>query len=67
MAANSALLNVCISACDLISTCVIVWVRGFTVDAPIVRFPDLFDSSIYMKLSGSHAAWNGLIECLMGF
>ena len=36
MAASSALLMVCLSGCDFISMCVVVWVLGLTMDAPII-------------------------------
>ena len=61
LAANSAMLIVCLSGCDLISMCVVVCVSGLTMDAPNVGFPDFWDPSMYMKLSGSHAAeWSEL-------
>ena len=34
MAASSARFMVCLSGCDLISICVVVWVLGLTMDAP---------------------------------
>ncbi len=39
LAANSALLIVCRSGCDLMSMCVMMFVLGFTTPAPSVRFP----------------------------
>jgi hypothetical protein len=59
MAANSALLIVCLSSCDLLSMWVLACVFGLTMDAPNVGFPVLGDPSVYMKLSGFHAARNG--------
>ncbi len=38
MAASYALLIVCLSGCDLMSMCVIVFVLGFTTPAPSVGF-----------------------------
>ena len=46
MAANSALLIVCLSGCDLISMRVIVFVLGFTTPAPSVGFPLTSESSV---------------------
>ena len=34
MAASSARFMVCLSGCDFISICVVVWVLGLTMDAP---------------------------------
>jgi hypothetical protein len=34
MAASSARFMVCLSSCDFISICVVVWVLGLTMDAP---------------------------------
>ncbi len=59
MAASSALLIVCLSGCDLISMCVVVCVCGLTIDAPSLGFPVFWDPSVYIKLSGFHAARNG--------
>jgi len=39
MAANSALLIVCRSGCDLFSLCVIVYTAGFRIDAPCIGLP----------------------------
>ena len=39
MSASSARLIVCLSGCDLISICVVVWVFGLTMDAPKVGLP----------------------------
>ena len=60
MAANSAMLIVGLSGCDLISMCVVVCVCELTIDAPSLGFPVFWDPSVYMKLSGFHAARNGL-------
>jgi len=38
IAASSDLLIACLSVCDLISMCVVVCVRRFTMDAPSVEF-----------------------------
>ena len=46
MAASSALLMVCRSSCDLISMCVVMPVRGFTIAAPSVGFPDFCEPSV---------------------
>ena len=46
MAASSALLMVCRSSCDLISMCVVMPVRGFTIAAPSVGFPDFCEPSM---------------------
>ena len=62
MAANSALLIVSLSGCDLISVCVVFWVAGLTTDAPKVGFPDFCDPSVHIKSCGFHAAWKGLID-----
>jgi len=62
MAANSARLIVCLSGCDLTSTCVIVRLLGFPIDAPCVGLPDFYPS-VYMNLLGFHAAW----KCRMGY
>ncbi len=66
MAANSALLIVCLSGWDLIPMWVVVCVCGLTMDAPSVGFPAFFDPSMYMKMSGFHAAWTGLSESVLG-
>ncbi len=58
MAASSARLIVCLSGCDLVSMCVVVCVRGFTIAAPNVGLPVFCDPSVYMKALGSHAAMN---------
>ena len=60
MAASSAMLMMCLSGCDLISMCVVVCVCGLTIDAPSLGFPFFGDPSVYIKLSGFHAARNGL-------
>ena len=39
MAARSAMLMVCLSGCDFISKCVVVWVLGLTMDAPRIGLP----------------------------
>ena len=39
MAASSARFMVCLSGCDFISICVMVWVLGLTMDAPRVGLP----------------------------
>jgi hypothetical protein len=67
MVASSAPLIVCLSGCDLISIWVVVWVRGFTTDAPRVGFPVICDPSVYTKIYGFHVAWKGLIEGFVGF
>ena len=54
MVANSALLIVCLSGCDLMSMCVMVFVLGFTTPAPSVGFPFTCEPFVYMKSSGFH-------------
>ena len=39
MAASSARFMVCLSSCDFISICVVVWVLRLTMDAPRVGLP----------------------------
>ena len=56
MAANSALLIVSLSGCDLISMWVVVCVCGLTMDAPNEGFPVFWEPSVYMKLFGFHVA-----------
>ena len=46
MVANSALLIMCLSGCDLMSMCVMEFVLGFTTPAPSVGFPLTCDSSV---------------------
>jgi hypothetical protein len=67
MDANSDLLIVCLSGCDLISICVVFWVLGFTTDAPRVGFPAFCDPSVYIKSCGFHAAWKGSYRLFLGF
>jgi len=67
MAANSALLIVCLSGCVLISIWVVVCLCGFTMDDPNAGFPDFCHPFVYMKPSGFHYAWNGLIEIFWGW
>ena len=58
---SSALLIVCLSGCDLTSMFVVIFVEGLTIDAPSVGFPLFWEPSVYMKLFGIQAAWNGLM------
>ena len=67
LAANSALLMVCLSGCDLISMWVVVCVCGLTTYVSNVGFPVFWDPSVYMKLSGFHAARNGLSVIFGGY
>ena len=46
MAANSALLIVCRSGCDLMSMCVVEFVLGFTTPDPNVGFPLACEPSV---------------------
>ncbi len=46
MAAISAQLMVCLSDCDFISICVVVWVLGLTMDAPRMGLPVTRDPSV---------------------
>ena len=46
MAANSALLIVCLSGCDLMSMCVMEFVLGLTTPAPSVGFPLTCEPSV---------------------
>ena len=39
MAASFALFMVCLSGCDFISICVVVWVLGLTMDALMMGLP----------------------------
>ena len=39
MAASSARFMVCLSGCDFISICVVVWVLGLTMGAPRMGLP----------------------------
>ncbi len=66
-ATSSTLLIMCLFGCQLISTSVVVWMCGFTIDTSNVGFSDLCDPSLYMKLLRFHVAWKGLIESLLGF
>jgi len=47
MAADSALLTVCLSGCNLISTWVVVFVCGLTIDALNVGFPVFLSVCVY--------------------
>ena len=46
MAASSARFMVCFSGCDFISICVVVWVLGLTMDAPMMRLPVTREPSV---------------------
>ena len=46
IAASSARFMVCLSGCDFISICVVVWVLGFTMDAPRMKFPATREPSV---------------------
>jgi hypothetical protein len=46
MAASSARFMVCLSSCDFISIFVVVWVLGFTMDAPRVGLPVTREPSV---------------------
>jgi hypothetical protein len=62
MAASSARLKVCRSSWDLMSMCVVVCVRGFTIAAPGMGLPTFCDPYVYMKALGFHDAtmwWTG--------
>ena len=59
MAANSALLMVCLFGCDFISIWVMVWVLGLTMDAPRVGLPVTSEPSVYMYSLGFQAAQYG--------
>ena len=39
MAASSARFMACLSDCDFMSICVVVWVLGLTIDAPRMELP----------------------------
>jgi len=61
MAVSYTQLIVRLSDCDLISMRVVIYVKGFTMDAPSVRF--LFSyPSVHTKLYWIHATWT----CFMG-
>ena len=46
MAASFARFMVCLSGCDFISICVVVWVLGLTMDAPMMGLPLTWDPSV---------------------
>ncbi len=46
MAASSAQFMVCLSGCDFTSICVVVFVFGFTIDAPRVGLPVTREPSV---------------------
>jgi len=46
MAASSARYMVCLSGCDFISICVVVWVFGLTMDAPRMKLPVTREPSV---------------------
>ena len=46
MAASSARFMVCLSGCDYISICVVVWFRGLTMDAPRIGLPVTREPSV---------------------
>ena len=46
MAASSTMLMVCLSGCDFISMCVMVWVLGLTMDAPRIGLPVTREPSV---------------------
>ncbi len=46
MAASSAWIMICLSGCDFISICVVVWVQGLTMDAPRVGLPVTREPSV---------------------
>ncbi len=56
MAASSARLIVFLSGWDLMSMCVVVCAREFTIAAPRMWLPVFWDPFVYMKALGSHAA-----------
>ena len=62
---SSTLFIVCLSGCDLTSTCVVVCVEGLTMDVPSVGFPVFWEPSVYMYLFGFHAAWDGMTGYLV--
>ena len=61
MAASSAMLIVCLSGCDLMSMCVMVFVLGFPTPAPSVGFPFTCEPSVYMKSRGFHLRLCGVV------
>lgn len=71
MAASLALLIVCLSGCDLISVCVMVFVRGLTTPAPRVGLPLICEPSVHTKSWGFHFRLWGLVcsmfVCVCGF
>ena len=46
MASSSARCMVCLSGCDLISICVVVWVLGSTMEAPRMELPVTREPSV---------------------
>ena len=55
MAASSARFMVCLSGCDFISICVVVWVLGLTMDVPrvglsICSYLSIYLGCIYLQL-----------------
>ena len=46
MAASSARFMVCLSGCYFISICVVVWVLGLTMDAPMMGLPLTWEPSV---------------------
>ena len=56
MAASSVRFMVCLSGCDFISMCVVVWVLGLTMDASRVGLRVTSEPSVYTKSVGFHTA-----------
>ena len=54
MAASSAKLIACLYVCDLMSICVMVCIRGFTIRAPSVLLPLTCEPFVYTKSLESH-------------
>ena len=66
MAASSARFIVCLSGCHIISICVVVWVFGLIMDAPMMGLHVSREPSGYTCSLGFHAArygrmWGGLL------
>ncbi len=66
MAASSAMLIVCLSGCDFMSILVVVWVWGFTMDAPSVGFPAFLLSVCIYEVISVPCRMEGSVRELFG-
>ena len=71
MAVSSARFMVCLSSCDFISICVVVWVLGLTMDAPRMGLPVTREPSVYILLGSTPhytvGCGGGIRGCIHGY